>query len=108
MVKEIEIKLNIEFPEYKDLKAAIDECKRKWDKNDFEYDSEATYKHTLCTFPSGSYRIYSSEDVNFKISFDEMQGRFVNTFKTFDLNKKGYEELIEYAIEKINRAIREW
>lgn len=53
MVKRVDITLNIEFPEYKDMKAAIKECKRRWDKDDYCYASEITYDHLLCRFPGG-------------------------------------------------------
>lgn len=108
MVKEININLNITFPEYEDLKASIKECKRRWDKDDFNYTSEVTYTHLLLGFPGGYFRIYSSEDVNFKISFDEMHGRYVHTYKTFELNKNGYKEMVEYSTNEIQRAFKIW
>ena len=108
MIKEIEIKLNIDFPEYKDLKAEINECKRKWDKDEFNYSSEVTYEHTLCTFPGGSFRIYAGEDTHYKPTFDEMHEGYLYTDKKFELNKKGYEELVKYALDKIKRSVQTW
>lgn len=108
MQKEFNIKLIIDFPEYEDLKAEIKECKRKWKEDDFMYINDVTYTHTLVTFPSGSYRIYSGEDNDFKLSFDEMEGRYLSSCKSFNLNKKGYKEFINYAINEINSMIRVW
>lgn len=108
MIKEIEIKLNIEFPEYEELKAAIKECERKWKKDDFIYDSEVTYKHLLALFPGGYFRIYSSDDVDYKLSFDEMHEGYLFNNKLFPLTKKGYKELIEYAINVISRGYKAW
>ena len=108
MVKEIEIKLNIDFPEYDEMKADIKECERKWKKDDFTYNSEVTYDHILCWFPGGSYRIYAGEDTHYKPTFDEMHGRYLHTDKKFELNKKGYKELVAYATDKIRRSIQAW
>lgn len=108
MTKEITIKLNIEFPEYEDMKSSIKECKRKWDKDDFTYTSEVTYDHSLCSFPGGYFRIYASEDTNFEPSFDNMQGGYLHSHKKFLLNKNSYKELVEYATEQISRALRAW
>lgn len=106
MFKEITIKLNIEFPEYEDMKSAIKECKRKWDKDDFTYTSEVTYEHSLCRFPNGFFRIYASDDTNFKPTFDIMIGGYLyGSGKKFELNKNGYKELVEYATEQIQRAL---
>lgn len=106
--KNIVINLNITFPEYEDIKAAIKECKRKWDQDDFQYTSEVTYSHILVDFPGGFFRIYSSEDVNFKLAFDDMRGGYVHGYKSFNLNKKGYQELIDYATDEIQRAFKVW
>lgn len=103
MEKEIVIKLNIEFPEYEELKAAIRECKAKWDRDDFTYSSEVTYNHLIMRFPGGFYRIYAGEDTDFKPTFDEMHGGYLFTDKKFALSKKGYQELVEYATEEIRR-----
>lgn len=108
MEKEIEIKLKINFPEYEDVKAAIKECKRKFESGDYEYTSDVTYEFILVTLPHGFYRIYSSDDVNFDISFDEMEGGYLSTWKKFKLNKKSYQELIEYATEKIRTSVKVW
>ena len=108
MVKEIAIKINIDFPEYEDLKLAIMECKRRWDNNEFKYISEVTYNHILCWFPGGSFRIYAGEDTHYKPTLDEMHGIYLHTDKKFELNKKGYKELVEYAIDMIKRSIQAW
>lgn len=108
MLKELEIKLNIEFPEYEELKAAIKECERIWKKDDFVYDSEVTYKYSLAQFPGGHFRIYSSEDVHYKLSFDEMRSGYLHSYKIFPLTKKGYKELIEYATDVISRSYKAW
>lgn len=106
MVEEITIKLNIEFPEYEDMKSEIKECKRKWDEDDFTYTNEVTYNHLLCNFPGGYFRIYASDDTGFKPTFDDMRGGYLHSGKKFELNKKGYAELFVYAMYRINGALR--
>lgn len=106
MKKEFVIKLDVDFPEYQEMKAAIKECKRKWDKDDFQYVSEVTYTHLLVKFPGGYFRIYASEDTHFKPSFDDMRGGYIHSYKTFDFNKQGYKELIAYATDKISRGYK--
>lgn len=108
MKKEIVIKFEVEFPKYEDMKAAIKECKRRWNKDDFQYTSDITYTYLLTTFPGGHFRIYAGEDTNFKPTFDEMHGGYLFTDKKFELNKKAYQELINYATEKIRNSVNVW
>lgn len=108
MKKEMTINVEIKFPEYEDMKEAIKECKRKWDKDDFQYSSDITYINRLIDFPGGCFRIYASEDTGFKPTFDEIHGRYLYRDKKFDLNKKGYRELIEYAMSQIQNVIKPW
>lgn len=106
MKKEITINLEIDFPEYKDLKAAIKECKRKWDTRDFTYENEVVYKHTLVLFPGGYFRIYASDDTHFQPTFDEMHEGYLFADKKFELSKEGYNQLVDYAMSKINGMCR--
>lgn len=108
MTKEIDIKLNIVFPEYEEMKTDIKECKYIWDKNEFEYDSDVTYSHILAVFPGGYFRIYASEDTHFKPAFDDMRGGYVVSWKIFDLSKQGYKELIKYATNEIRNGYKAW
>lgn len=106
MKKEITINLEIDFPEYKDLKAAIKECKRKWDTRDFTYKNEVVYKHTLVNFPGGYFRIYASYDTRFQLTFDEMHEGRLFADKNFELSKEGYSQLVDYAMSEISKACK--